>query len=166
MTTLRKLFKRPLRPLPSKLVLAILAIAAVGFIDSAYLSIEHLLGRVPPCTLTSGCELVLTSSYSVIFGIPVALFGAVYYLLIVIGCFIFIESKHISKLLVFNSEILKLSLFLTFPGFLASIWFTCVQIFILRSYCMYCLGSALITTALFAIFLYVAKKYGYASESL
>jgi uncharacterized membrane protein len=42
---------------------------------------------------------------------------------------------------------------------LASLWFTGAQIFIIHSYCAYCLGSAIITTVLFVLTLVVFSKY-------
>jgi uncharacterized membrane protein len=159
MMNLKHLLTKPLRTLPSSLVIAILIIALVGFADATYLSVEHFMGVIPPCSITGGCEKVLTSSYAVVLGIPVSLVGSVYYLLIVIGSLIFLESKHVAKLEKHNSEILRISLFLTIPGFLASLWFTGAQIFIIHSYCAYCLGSAIITTILFVLTIIVFRKY-------
>ena len=159
MKKLKKLLTRPLRQLPSSLVIAILIIALIGFADATFLSVEYFRGVVPPCSVTGGCETVLTSPYSAVLGIPVSLVGAIYYLLIVIGSVILLESKHITKLEKHNSEILRLSLFLTVPGFLASIWFTALQAFVLHAYCQYCLTSAAITTILFILTLVVFKKY-------
>ena len=164
MQILKQLLTRPLRALPSSLVIAILVIAIVGFADATYLSVEHFLGVIPPCSITGGCEKVLTSSYAEVFGIPVSLIGAVYYLLITIGSLVYLESKHVSKLAKHNSEILRLSLFLTIPGFLASLWFTAAQIFIIHSYCEYCLSSAIITTILFILTMVVSKRFGGAKN--
>lgn len=162
MKTLKQLLTQPLGALPSSLVIIILILASAGFIDSVYLSVEHFMGLIPPCTIIKGCENVLTSSYSEFLGIPVALPGALYYLSIMIGSFVYIESKYVTKSVVHNSNILRLGLFLTIPGLLASLWFVGVQVFIIHSYCMYCIGSALITAALFVITLIVFKRFGTA----
>ncbi len=55
------------------------ALAYVGFVVSAYLTIVHYRGYVSPCYVLSGCEEVQTSEYSVILGVPVALAGAVFF---------------------------------------------------------------------------------------
>ncbi len=164
MKTLKRLLTRPLVALPSSLVFTILVVAILGFADATYLSVEHFLNVVPPCSITGGCEKVLTSDFSVVFGIPVSLLGAVYYLLIAIGGLIFLESKHISKLEKHNSEILRLSLLLTIPGFLASVWFTGLQIFVIHSYCTYCLGSACVTTILLSLTVVMFRKYRRTDE--
>ena len=159
MMNLKQYLKQPLRALPSSLVIAIFVIALLGFADAAYLTVEHFMGVIPPCSITGGCEKVLTSYYSTIYGIPVSLIGTVYYLLIAAGCLIFLESKHISKLEVHKSEFLKFSLFLTIPGFVASLWFVFLQVFVLHSYCAYCMVSATITTILFVLTVITIKKY-------
>lgn len=143
MLNLRKVFTTPLVSVPTSLVVAILALGVIGFIDSTYLTIEHYRGVIPPCSIVQGCDTVLTSSYSQILGIPVALLGSLYYLLISIGAFAYLEGK--------SEKIFRYSLILPIFGLLGSIWFTSIQIFVLESYCTYCLASALISLALFIL---------------
>jgi uncharacterized membrane protein len=142
---------QPLATLPISLAVFLLVIALLGFADASYLTIEHFRGVIPPCTIVSGCEVVLTSAYSFILGIPVSLLGAIYYLIILVGVFSFIESK--------KTGLLKLALLLTVFGMVFSLWFLYVQIFILGSYCLYCLVSALTSTILFVTACVIAKKY-------
>ena len=150
MKHLNHLLKRPLQAVPNKVVIILFIFAILGFIDSSFLTVEHFANVIPPCT-TSGCETVLTSSYSTMFGIPVALLGIIYYLLISIGLFAHIESKH--------EPSLRAILLLTVTGFVMSMWFVAAQAFIIHSYCLYCLGSATISTILFGTSVYVLKKY-------
>ena len=150
MMHLKHLLKRPLQGVPNKIVIILFIIALVGFADASFLTIEHYENRIPPCT-TAGCETVLTSAYSNILGIPVALLGMIYYLLISIGLFAHIEGKH--------EPSLRAVLLITVCGFIMSIWFVAVQAFVIHSYCLYCLGSATISTVLFASSVYVLKKY-------
>ncbi len=151
MKHLKLWFKQPLKPLPTSLAVFILVVALLGFADSAYLAIEHYSGVIPPCTIVSGCETVLTSSYSVVAGIPVSLLGAVFYLVVLIGIFSFLESK--------KTVLLKWALLLTFVGFLFTLWFLYVQAFILGAFCIYCIGSALTSTVLFVIACVTFAKY-------
>ena len=150
MRHLKHLFKRPLQAVPNKLVAVLFMLAILGFADSSFLTIEHFKNTIPPCT-TAGCETVLSSSYSVVAGVPVALFGALYYLLIAIGLFAHIEGKH--------EPSLRIVLLCTVIGFSMSLWFLFVQAFILNAYCMYCLGSAAISTILFISSVYLLKNY-------
>jgi uncharacterized membrane protein len=150
MQHLKRLLTRPLQAVPNKVVIALFIIALVGFADASFLTIEHYQNRIPPCT-TAGCETVLTSAYSTIGGIPVALLGAIYYLIVAVGLFAHIEGKH--------EPSLRAVLLFTTVGFIMSLWFVSAQAFLIGSYCFYCLGSAATSTTLFLSSCYVLKKY-------
>jgi uncharacterized membrane protein len=151
MKNLKQLLKQPLKAVPIRTVLFMFVFALIGFIDAAYLTIEHFRGIIPPCSLTADCDLVLTSSYSVIFGIPVALFGALYYLVILVGLFSYLDTKR--------TAFLKWTLLITIFGLLASFCLIYIQVFVLYSYCTYCIGSALISTILFIMAMEIIEKY-------
>ena len=151
MRNLNQLLKKQLSKVPNKVAIFVLVVALLGFIDATYLTIEHYQNVIPPCSVTGGCEVVLTSMYSTIFGIPVSLLGSIYYLLIMIGAFIYLESKI--------PTLFKWSLLLSIPGFLFSLWFVYIQIFELHSYCIYCLGSFLTTTILFVSTMEIVSRY-------
>jgi uncharacterized membrane protein len=51
------------------------ALALVGLGISVYLTILKVAGEAPLCVVGGGCESVQTSSYSVVLGIPVAVYG-------------------------------------------------------------------------------------------
>ncbi|MDO8430119.1 MAG: vitamin K epoxide reductase family protein [bacterium] len=120
-----------------------LAASFIGFLDASYLTAAHYFNFSLPCSILSGCDLVITSEYSKILGIPVALLGAIYY------SFIFFAS--IAYLDAGNSFIIKLVAYATILGFLASLWFVYVQLFILNALCLYCIISAITSTALFIL---------------
>ena len=61
------------------LPLVAILLAMVGVGDSIYLTWHHYTAEAVPCSLTGGCEMVLTSPYATIYDIPIALFGAVAY---------------------------------------------------------------------------------------
>ncbi|MDE1975010.1 MAG: vitamin K epoxide reductase family protein [Patescibacteria group bacterium] len=135
-----------------------LAVAVLGFADASYLTLEHFLGAIPPCSLVGGCEKVLTSSYSTVLGVPVSLLGALYYLAVCIGCLIFLESRHLSKnVQAHHFAILKWTLAVTIVGFLASAWFFYIQAFVIHSFCEYCLGSAATSTILFIVAIFMLR---------
>ncbi len=120
-----------------------LLFALLGFLDASYLTIEHYRGVVPPCAIVSGCETVTTSAYSVLFGIPVALLGALYYLMIIVLSILYLDSK--------KEKILKILARATVLGLLASAYFVYIQGFVLHAWCLYCLGSATTSTLLFIV---------------
>jgi uncharacterized membrane protein len=133
------------------LVWSAFVIALVGFSDASYLTVEHFRNAIPPCSITGGCENVLTSPYAVILGIPVPVLGAIYYLAILIGLFTFFDSK--------KEVILRWTLRATVLGFLITMWFLYVQQFLIHAYCQYCLLSALTSTLLFVIAIISFCKY-------
>jgi uncharacterized membrane protein len=53
-------------------------LALVGLLIAGYLAWTKLSGGLPVCGPLHGCETVALSSYSELFGIPVALFGVGY----------------------------------------------------------------------------------------
>lgn len=136
-------------PLPHKLVVILIIIAGIGFIDATYLTVEHFLGTVPPCSI-EGCQTVLTSKYSEIAGIPIALGGAVYYFLILLSLFIYKDTKK-DKIILFSFALVSL-------GFIVSISLVSIMLFVLKAICLYCIGSAITTTVLFFTLLFCLKK--------
>ena len=152
------LLNRPLAKAHTGAVIFLLIVALLGFADASYLTLEHFLGVIPPCSLVGGCEKVLTSPYSVVFGIPVALGGAVYYLVVSIGCLIYLESKHLSKnIQSYHLTLLKWILFATVLGFIASVWFFYIQAAVIHSFCEYCLSSAATSTVLFITAMFMLR---------
>ncbi len=56
----------------------LLALAMIGLGDTFYLSYFQYLNLIPSCAI-GGCETVLTSEYSKLFGVPWSYIGLVYY---------------------------------------------------------------------------------------
>lgn len=137
------------------LPIAFLIVSAFGFVDATYLTTQHYLGLPVACSILKGCEQVTTSPYSLIFGIPVALLGSVFYLTVLILSVIYLDSKKI--------KFLNLITKITPVGFLASLYFVYLQIFVIKAICLYCLGSAVTSTLLFIfslVFLQRQKNTG------
>lgn len=144
-----------LRALPNSLTIVSLLVALVGFADAVYLTIEHYRNVIPPCTI-GGCETVLTSTYSSIFGIPQAVLGAIYYLVILVGFFAYFDSK--------NKTLLKWTLVVPVIGFIYELWLVYLQLFVVHSICQYCMLSALVTLVLFGISVYAFSRKETSSE--
>lgn len=115
-------------------------VALAGVLDATYLTVEHVRGVIPPCTGFSNCEAVLTSTYATIYGIPIALFGALYY-----------ATAAVLAMIVFRTGNKMAALLLQLvvgSAFLVSVLLVGIQHFVLEAYCVYCLVSAGITTVL------------------
>ncbi len=151
MMNLKKLLTTPFqRSVSKKLIGFLIVIALLGFADASLLTIEHYMNTIPPCAI-GGCEIVLTSAYAEVVGVPVALGGAVFYLTILILLIAYLDTK--------KEIILRSALFLTIPGFLVSLYLFYLQAFVIHAFCQYCLGSALTSTVLFVTAIVIFKKY-------
>lgn len=136
--------------IPNWLVVTGFVVALVGFADASYLTFEKLSGHTPPCVITQGCDVVTTSKYSYFGPIPVALAGAIFYLVLLVLFFITIDIK--------DKRYAVLALKLTPFGFLFSLYFLFIQAFVLNAYCIYCLGSLATSSTLFGLAAYAKIK--------
>lgn len=134
-------------------IIAILfcVVSIIGLIDATYLTYNHYRGGIPPCTI-HGCEVVLTSSYSEIVGVPLALFGVMYYIVILILSLASLQSK--------NTVFIRNASRFTVVGFLASAYFVYLQLFVIHAICIYCMASATSSTILFILGVYTLATLG------
>lgn len=135
--------------IPKWFTFTFLLLSFLGFLDATYLTAQHYLGTIPPCVITTGCEAVLTSEYSVVFGIPVALFGSVYYLVLFLLAILSLDMKR---------EAIRFAVLLTPVGFLASLYFVYLQLFVIEEICTYCAVSAATSTTLFLLGLFIMMR--------
>jgi len=119
-----------------------LVLSFIGIIDSTFLTIEHFKNNNSVvCLIIGGCDTVLKSEYSSIFRIPIAVLGLLYYLFIFLTTIFSFRQK--------KEMILKhISIFTVF-GFIVSLIFIYLQVFIINAICTYCLLSAFTSTSLF-----------------
>lgn len=135
----------------------LLLLSIAGLIDSLYLTWEHYNQVIPPCTIHPlipsfliDCGKVLTSAYSVMFGIPLAVIGGVHYGLLtlaVLGALIY-KKKLFNKWIVIKAVI----------GVIASLYFMYVQLGIIGSLCLYCTLSAFISFTIGLVVFFNLKK--------
>lgn len=141
------------------LTFVFLAVALAGFLDATYLTAEHFIGSVPPCFVASGCETVLTSEWSVIYGVPLALIGAIFYLSLLILAIFYLRSRPENNC---KEKVIRTAIYGSSAGFLASLLFVFLQLFVIKEICFYCMISACTSTALFVtgilIYLKLNKK--------
>lgn len=119
-------------------------VALVGLGDSIYLTVHHYTAEPVPCSVTHGCEMVLTSSYSQLFGIPLAAYGAfAYFLAFSLALLAAFGNKGTWKL--YGVQTLLMAAF--------SGWLIYVQATLIGAFCQYCLVSAGTSMTLFLLFL-------------
>lgn len=134
--------------LKNKFIFYSLIVAFLGFLDAAYLTILHFKNINPPCTI-AGCEVVLTSKYAVILGIPMALLGSLFYLSVILVCLLILTN--------FRMVFLKIFYLLAATGLFVSALLMGIQAFVLHAFCQYCLLSAATSTGI-AILAYLEFK--------
>ena len=124
---------------------AIAAVVAIaGVIDSVYLTIHHYTAEPVPCGAAFDCEMVLTSPYAEVAGIPLAAFGAAaYFIAFSLALLTAFGDKRMWKL--FGVQVTLMFLF--------SAWLVYVQAFLIGAFCQFCLISAGTTLALFILFI-------------
>ena len=133
----------------NKLIYSFIGVGLIGFIDAVFLTVKHFQGTIG-CSVISGCQAVLDSSYSTILGIPVALLGAAYYLTIIIIALLYIDIK--------KDIILKILSYFPITGFVFSLWLVYLQFFVINAVCQYCMLSALTSITIFILAMVLLKK--------
>lgn len=133
----------------NKLIYTITGIALIGFLDAVYLTVSHYTGHIA-CSVISGCQEVLVSQYSEIFGIPLALLGAIYYLFILFNSLLYIDNQNKWSKMILS--------YLPVVGFLFSLYLLYLMFFVIDALCQYCLISATTSTLLFILSMVLIKK--------
>ncbi|KKT41182.1 MAG: Vitamin K epoxide reductase [Candidatus Giovannonibacteria bacterium GW2011_GWA2_44_13b] len=131
------------------LIIIFIAVAFIGFLDASFLTIEHYQNTALPCVIFKGCEQVTTSAYSELFGLPLALYGAAYYLFMLLVSVFYFDTK--------NGFAFKILKYIPVVGFLASAYFVYLQLFVIHAICTYCVISAVTSTTLFILSFYLRE---------
>jgi uncharacterized membrane protein len=142
------------------LTVLILLLSFFGLADSWYLAESALTHTPLSCNIEGlgDCNVVAGSPYSQFFGIPLALFGVAFYTLLFVfsALLLFVRTRQIYlSLLVFASL-----------GFLASLYFMFLQLFVIKATCIYCLTSAILSAFIFACALVMKKRFRKSSAVL
>ena len=113
-----------------------LVLAVVGIAIAAYLTYVHYAGIESTCS-TGGCEVVQTSEWADVYGVPVALIGLLGYIGI------------LASLLALRGDAqLFASAALSLVGFLYSGYLTYQELFTIKAICQWCVASAVVLTLL------------------
>ena len=124
---------------------ASMVLAIVGLTDAAYLSWVKLANATASCSNIGDCELVNTSRFSEIGGIPIAALGAAAYLAIV-------ALLGAERWLPDRSNSIRIGVFgIALAGTLYSAYLTYVEVAILRAICPLCVLSAVVISALLVL---------------
>jgi len=129
-----------------------IVLSVIGLVDSSYLTWIKLGNKEIMCADVGGCDVVNSSRYSEIGGIPIALIGAVAY--IVILMFLLIENR--SDFLQENSTLYVFGLSLV--GTLYSGYLTYLEIAVINAVCPYCVLSAVMMLVIFILSIFRLRQ--------
>jgi uncharacterized membrane protein len=125
--------------------MVLLALSLGGLVVSLFLAYTYTTGSRLLCDGGSDCEYVAQSSYSRIADIPIPFLGMAGYLFLIV----------LSAMRIMGSSYRQWLVLATFGagllGFLFSAFLTSIEIFVLYAICPWCLASAVLMTAIFAI---------------
>ena len=120
------------------------ALAVAGMLVTAYLTYSAWQNElVAGCDLGGGCDIVLSSRWSTLFGMPIAFWGFLTYALLAAVAW----NKQ-------TESQWKLAFFISSVGLLYSLYLTAIALFVLRATCPYCLTSLALMTAIFVVVLF------------
>lgn len=135
------------------LILFLTFLTFLGFLDASYLTLNYYQNQIPPCQI-DGCEDVLISKYSKISNLPISLFGSFYYLTLFLLALLFFRYQ--------KKIFLNIFAFINFLGFFISLFLMYLMFFVIKSFCLYCFSSFIISTAIFMIMIYF--YYGHSRK--
>jgi protein-disulfide isomerase/rhodanese-related sulfurtransferase/uncharacterized membrane protein len=141
-----------------KVLLLILSLA--GLFDALYLWWVYTSPSRPMVCLGTGCDLVRASRYAHLWGQPLPIYGAAMYLVLAVAILAqgWTDSQEGERLA--QSTVVVISA----GGFAFSLYLTAIEAFAVHAYCLWCVGSAVIVTVIFALSL-IDLRPGHGIES-
>ena len=131
----------------------IAGIATIGAVGTGYLTVVKLTEGTAACP-TGGCDVVLSSPYATVFGLPLTLFGFLGYLSMIVFAIapLVLTSPKKKKL---RAKLEQWTGLLLFLGGTAMVVFSSYLMyllaFVIKAVCIYCIASALFSACLFIL---------------
>lgn len=117
---------------------AVIALTLIGIADAAYVARGSYAGAPLWCPILDGCNTVINSPYSRVFGVPMSYFGFIYYL----------SMFGLAARLAYEPEPNSLSFRVVLYaalGAVSSVYFIYLQVSFIRAICSYCIISAIVS---------------------
>jgi uncharacterized membrane protein/glutaredoxin len=120
---------------------ALVVLSALGILLAAYLSWTEWTGSsVKGCSVGSSCDVVLSSRWAKLFGMPTAFWGMLAY--VTLAATAFIKGAHRHWVTAWSFALF---------GVLYSAYLTTISLTVLHAACPYCLTSLALMTTIFAV---------------
>lgn len=107
-------------------------LALVGLAIASYLLAARILGEAPACGPVKGCETVAASEYATLFGLPVALYGVGYAIVLTATCLVWWRRA--------DRRALYAAYGLGLAGIIAVACLTYLELFVIEAVCIWCVG--------------------------
>lgn len=117
--------------------------AMIGLLISGYLLNAYVSGGPIICTGNAACEIVRSSAYASLFGIPTPAFGVFFYAVLAILALLW-RTPHVTFILQVW----------TAGGVLVSLWLSYIEAFVIEAWCMWCVLSAIVSVVAFILVWY------------
>lgn len=121
-------------------------LAVIGAVLAGYLVIENIQGQTGVCVGVHGCSTVQNSRYGKPFGVPISIPGLLGYLALLVLAIGWLRDFQGRRI-----EIAFAGFLTAFAGMLVSGYLTYIEAFVVDAWCSYCIISALLMVALFAL---------------
>jgi uncharacterized membrane protein len=126
---------------------AIALLALVGLFVALYLWLHALgFGGAIKCGASGGCETVQTSQWAVFLGLPVAFYGVVGYVALLVVAIMGLRPAAVA-----DPKWSRWLAALASAGFLFTVYLTYLELFVIHAICRWCVGSAVIMTAIWVV---------------
>lgn len=118
---------------------AMTALAVVGLAIAGYLLAVRILGEAPACGPVKGCETVAASEYATLFGLPVALYGVGFSVVLAGACLTWWRRAE--------RRALYAAYGLGLAGIIAVAYLTYLELFVIEAICVWCVTYAVMIVA-------------------
>lgn len=126
------------------MIIAALALAGVGL--ATYLAM-YKLGMIGQLACSVGhCETVNLSKWATFMGIPVAVWGVGFYVVLFLVALLGTTERFVD-----DARISHALLAMTAWGVVFSAWLTYLELYVINAVCMFCVISAILVTVLFLL---------------
>ena len=126
---------------------AIALLALVGLFVALYLWLHALgYGGAIKCGASGGCETVQTSQWAVFLGLPVAFYGVVGYVVVLVVALVALRPAALAQR-PWNVLLAGLAT----VGVLFTAYLTYLELFVIQAICRWCVGSAIIITLIWIV---------------
>ncbi|OGI62567.1 hypothetical protein A2818_02435 [Candidatus Nomurabacteria bacterium RIFCSPHIGHO2_01_FULL_40_12] len=132
----------------------IVVLGLCGFLVARHIY-THKKNQIPlVCPIGFDCGFVVQSDYSKFLGVPIEIFGMIYYAFL--SLFYLFSIFTLGNIPVILSGLLLLA---SLGAFLFSLYLLAVQIFVLKKGCSWCIVSAMISSL---VFIFTAVNYDFS----